>query len=99
MTYGEAKQRIPAWEYHLWQEEYRQRPWGDDWQQAATVAAATHNAGELVRQAVLAAAGCETKANLVSERHFLPTAQPEPDPAQRPLSEDEAERRAKARWG
>lgn len=39
----ELQRRITAREFQAWQEYYRQEPFGDDWQQAGTVAAAVVN--------------------------------------------------------
>lgn len=73
--------RMPAGTLELWKQAYRLAPWGDDWLQAATVAAAAHNGGMI-------AAGMIERVEVARPGDYYPTrvkkraTKPEQSPAE-----------------
>lgn len=85
-------------EFALWKAAYRVDPWGDDWRQAATVAAEIHNQGQLNYAATLAAGGALAEPDIRQQADYIPFAR-KIKPKLRRRTVEESEAAAAAMYG
>lgn len=82
-------------QFREWEVEHYIQPWGDEWDQAGTIAAAAHNAGIWSK----AAAGVEPEADdFLTPEHFIPGRTPQSRKPKR-LTGREMEFEMRARYG
>lgn len=86
-------------EFAEWKATYRIEPWGDDWRQAAYIAAEVHNAGAKQWAAALAAGGQETKIEFRNPTDYIPYARRSKPKTQRRRTAEESEAAARERYG
>lgn len=90
-----CKDEIDALEFAEWKVTYRIEPWGDDWQQAATIARETHNQLQLL---IGATVGSQHTPNFTQNADYVPYAKKTKSKRRR-MTAEESEAAARAMYG
>ena len=94
-----TKRLIDAPEFARWKADWIIDPWGNDWRQAATIAAEVHNAGAVQHALQAAAAGHSVAPDIRQVSEFIPFAKKIKPKKERRRTADESEAVARARYG